>query len=869
MSCLADRRHATPCVCVVGSVLIAAAGMVHADEGSYRFDDRLLIGSGLAGGSLERFNRADQVDPGTYLVDVHVNDAYVSREEVVLRAVADGVAPCLTEAFIQKTLQVRALERTPADDAGTHCQDLTARLPGMQFTFDAAHLRLDLWLPQALLARAAHDRVDADRWDPGETMAFVNYDANASHSSVTAGAGSDYASLGINAGLNLGLWRVRHQTNATYSRAQGNTSDDWNSIRTYAERPMPRLRSTLSVGSQNTEGNLFGSIGYRGVRLASDDRMIPDAQRNYAPRVQGMAAGKARVVVSQNGRKLQETMVAPGPFLIDDIYGAAYGGDLDVQVLGVDGSVSGFSVPFSAVPESVRPGYSRYSATVGEAFADGDERRAFAELTHQRGVSNLLTVNAGARVAEDYLGLLVGGVLATRQGAFGTNAIFSRVKEDGARPLQGYRLELNYSKTFQATDTTVTLAGYRYSSQGYRDLADAVGAAGTPAPGEVGMEGSRNQRNQFHVLANQRLGNHGGLYVSGSAADYFDGGQRDAQFQLGYSNTWRRLSYSLSLSRQRDCAGTLADAGFVPSLPSDPGRVERCPARNTLGLSVSVPLGTSPRAPVASAVASSSPGDPGGDRYQAVLSGTLGEARATSYSVAGGQGSARDGGQWSGSLQTQTPVASLSAGIAGSAGYRQANAGMRGAVVVHREGVTFGPYVGDTFALLKASGASGSRVRGGQGARVDRNGFALVPSLSPYRNNAIGLDPQGIADDAELVDTERKVAPYAGAALRVEFKTLGGRPLVIRATRADGLALPLGATVLDDQGVAIGMVGQGGQVYARAATQRGELHVSWGPGMDDGCRLPYSLDGADARGRGLVVLQGTCVGTTGDDRTPR
>ncbi len=59
----------------------------------------------------------------------------------------------------------------------------------------------------------------------------------------------------------------------------------------------------------------------------------------------------------------------------------------------------------------------------------------------------------------------------------------------------------------------------------------------------------------------------------------------------------------------------------------------------------------------------------------------------------------------------------------------------------HRDGLTLGPNVGDTFALVEAKGASGAGVRGGQGARVDGNGYALVPSLSPYRYNPICLDP--------------------------------------------------------------------------------------------------------------------------------
>lgn len=52
------------------------------------------------------------------------------------------------------------------------------------------------------------------------------------------------------------------------------------------------------------------------------------------------------------------------------------------------------------------------------------------------------------------------------------------------------------------------------------------------------------------------------------------------------------------------------------------------------------------------------------------------------------------------------------------------------------------------------------------------------------------------------------------------FRTLTGHPLLIQARREDGSVLPLGAVVVDDGGAAIGMVGQGGQVYARAENQR-------------------------------------------------
>ncbi len=215
-------------------------------------------------------------------------------------------------------------------------------------------------------------------------------------------------------------------------------------------------------------------MGYRGLRLATDDRMLPESLRQYAPQVRGTADSKARVVISQNGRKIRETTVAPGPFVIDDLYDSAYAGDLDVQVFEADGSVSSFSVPFASVPESMRPGLSRYSFTLGQARQYGDGDDLFADFTYQRGMSNALTANLGARVAEDYLALLGGGVLATRFGAFGLNSTYSSARvEDGARK-QGWRIGLDYSRTFQPTRTTLTLAGYRYSTEGYRDLGDAL-----------------------------------------------------------------------------------------------------------------------------------------------------------------------------------------------------------------------------------------------------------------------------------------------------------------------------------------------------------------------------------------------------------
>ena len=170
--------------------------------------------------------------------------------------------------------------------------------------------------------------------------------------------------------------------------------------------------------------------------------------------------------------------------------------------------------------------------------------------------------------------------------------------------------------------------------------------------------------------------------------------------------------------------------------------------------------------------------------------------------------------------------------------------------MAHRGGVTLGPYVGDTFALIEAPGASGARVMDGQGARVDRFGYALAPSLVPYHYNTVALNPEGMNDKAELEDGQRRVAPYAGATVRLHFNTVRGQALLITA-RPDNAPIPMGANVLDAAGNCVGMVGQANQVYLRSDKRAGELTLNWGDAPASSARcITACLPGKTARFNG-------------------
>ncbi len=187
----------------------------------------------------------------------------------------------------------------------------------------------------------------------------------------------------------------------------------------------------LTLGDRYTSNSLFGSLSFNGAKLASDQRMWPQGRRGFAPEVRGVAGASARVVVRQLGQIIYETSVPTGAFVISDLYNTQDRGDLQVEVFEANVRVSTFTVPYASVPDSVRPGNWQYEVAMGRVRHFNSIDNQFAEGVVQHGLNNVLTLNGGVRVADDYVAGLFGTVIATPIGAFGTNATWSHADVNG------------------------------------------------------------------------------------------------------------------------------------------------------------------------------------------------------------------------------------------------------------------------------------------------------------------------------------------------------------------------------------------------------------------------------------------------------
>lgn len=820
---------------------------LYADDMEYSFDETLLLGQGYNSDYLQQLVDGPDILPGQYQVDLFLNGRFISRELLHFIALNDGsVEPCIEESIWTKAGVLPAY-LVPAPIAGVCSLGYTAK--GNIYSFDSASLKLELSVPQAYMDTKPRGYISSEQWDGGETALFVNYSGNYYRSEATSGKQSANESgyIGLNSGFNLGLWRIRNQSTYQYRNSGVGSDTEFKSLRSYATRALPFWQSELSLGELYTRSTVFGSISFKGFQLQSDTRMLPTSQRGYAPTVTGIAQTTAKVVIKQNGREIYQTTVAAGPFEINDLYPTSYQGDLLVEVTEADGRISSFTVPFSAVPGSMRAGQSQYALSMGKSVNTGEDGY-FTDFTYELGLSNLLTLNSGLRLASDYVAVSGGGVISTDIGAFGATGVYSHAKlKDYVNDVEsesGWRLGLNYSRAFES-GTSITLAGYKYSTEGYRELSDIFYQRAYLQSGYDYSSTNYLQKAEMVLSMTQDLGEWGSFSVSGTKRQYRDGRGDDDAYQMSYSNQFGPVSLGMNYSRQ-----------YLNQTDSTVGGAITTKAKDDVwSLNLSIPLGASNS--VSTGYSSNSSGT---DSYYAGMSGILDDDNTLSYGINAGW---QDDGytsnnSFSGVLNKRMSLASMGVNYSRSDSYQQWGGNIRGAVVVHDGGITLGQTVGDTFAIIEAPNAQGAAVKNSWGTYINSNGYALMPSLMPYRANDISLDSANIDEEVELLETRQVVTPYAGAAVRVKYDTRRGKAALFITKLNDGSIVPLGATIYGEQNQNIGTVGQAGLTYVRLDKPVGKLRLNWGTGVKDNCEIQYDISSEPIESK-LIRLPAICT----------
>ncbi|ECJ4505646.1 fimbrial biogenesis outer membrane usher protein [Salmonella enterica subsp. salamae] len=809
-------------------IVLTGSGMLctTANAEEYYFDPTMLetTKSGMQTTDLSRFSKKYAQLPGTYQVDIWLNKKKVSQKKITFIANAEQLLePQFTvEQLRELGIKVDEIPALAEKDNDSVINSLEQIIPGTAAEFDFNHQRLNLSIPQIALYRDARGYVSPSRWDDGIPTLFTNYSFTGSENRYRQGNRSQRQYLNMQNGANFGPWRLRNYS--TWTR--NDQASNWNTISSYLQRDIKALKSQLLMGESATSGSIFSSYTFTGVQLASDDNMLPNSQRGFAPTVRGIANSSAIVTIRQNGYVIYQSNVPAGAFEINDLYPSSNSGDLEVTIEESDGTQRHFIQPYSSLPMMQRPGHLKYSATAGRYRADAgsdSKEPEFAEATAIYGLNNTFTLYGGLLGSEDYYALGVGiGSTLGALGALSMDINRADTQFDNQYSFDGYQWRTQYIKDIPETNTNIAVSYYRYTNDGYFSFDEA---------NTRNLNYNSRQKSEIQFNISQTIFDGVSLYASGSQQDYWGNNEKNRNISVGVSGQQWGIGYSLNYqySRYTDENNDRA-----------------------LSLNLSIPLERwLPRSRVSYQMTSQK------DRptqHEMRLDGSLLDDGRLSYSL---EQSLDDDNNHNSSLNAsyRSPYGTFSGGYNYGNDSRQYNYGVTGGVVIHPHGVTLSQYLGNAFALIDANGASGVKIQNYPGIATDPFGYAVVPYLTTYQENRLSVDTTQLPDNVDLEQTTQFVVPSRGAMVAARFNANIGYRVLVTVSDRNGKPLPFGALASNDETGQQSIVDEGGILYLSGVSSKSQSWtVRWGNQAAQQCQFAFSTPDSEPT---ASVLQGT------------
>jgi outer membrane usher protein PapC len=797
-----------------GLILLPGTAMA---AGDIEFNTDVLDLSDRTNIDLSQFARSGFILPGTYSMVVQINNQAIAEHTVAFYPPDNdpkGSQACLSPALVD----LLGLKASGAAELkwwkGSDCLDIES-LPGMEVSGDLATSTLNISVPQAYLEYSAINWDPPSRWDEGVPGLLVDYNMTVQSSYQKNDGTRNNLSGNGTLGANAGAWRLRADWQGRVEKGLDSGYGDPQQLewsRYYAYRAVPALKARLTVGEDYLYSDLFDSFRYTGAALISDASQLPPNLRGYAPEVVGVAKTNARVVISQKGRVLYETLVAAGPYRIQDLNDAV-SGTLDVRVEEQDGSVHTFQIDTAGIPYLTRPGQVRYKLAAGRPsdLQYGADGNVFGTGEFSWGVSNGWSLFGGAITDNNYRALSVGA----GRDLLALGAVSLDVTQSHAsvwnQTLSGKSYRLQYSKHFEQYDSQVTFAGYRFSEKNYLSMSEYLDARHYGLNGERGgienveyIEGWKpigDSKALYTVTLNKQFRDLGAtVYASYNKQTYW--GRPDTQrWNLSMSRYFnvgsvRNMSLSLNMYRSQEYA--YKDSGMA--------------------LTVSLPLGRSGTLSMDGSRTS------GKESYSTRYSDRIDERN--SYQLSASDSSA------SGYLSHIGDQADIDL----SASSQQGNGRTLSASI--RGGGTLTPYgaalhrtnaVGGTRLMLDTGGVPDVPVRGyGVSTRTNAFGKAVISDIGSYQRTAASVDLESLPSNVEATQSVTQLTLTEGAIGYRSLDVIAGEKAMAVLRLPDGSSPPFGATVKNLKQQDTGIVNDGGAVYLSGIQAGEQMIVSWG-----------------------------------------
>ncbi|MFM5870716.1 fimbria/pilus outer membrane usher protein [Aeromonas veronii] len=808
--------------------------------------DKTMFGE-LAGVDINQISKLG-VLPGRYYVDVYLNKRYVESVEMDFISDSDSshaeISPCLTIAKLESYgVKVEDSLVGRGREHDFECVNISV-IPNANVVFDVNEQAVNIKVPQAYVQQKSlvDKSKDPSFWNDGVPGGIINYRAIMSRYNAPSYNADNYY-LNLEPGFNSGPWRVRSSLNANKN---GDAELKWNYVNTYAERGLGGIKSRLWLGETYTRSSLFDSVPVMGAVIKTDEEMLPTHMREKSPSVRGYAAVDSTIEIRQSGNLIYSEVVSAGPYEISNIQGSYSSGELEVTVLGGDGTREVYTVPYSR-PAIVLPENTLlYSASGGfyRSSRNDVERMPFGELTLAYGTPWEVTLQGGAQYSDKYKAVSVGsGVGLGFWGDISVSSTVAIAEEKNKSVIVSQRNRARYNKFFDKTGSSISIDSSLYSKSEFLSLAEVMETYRVEDDssffGDSIRGNTASKKWSSSVSLSQPLNEYGSFRISAVRDSYYNGREDNSKVGVSYSKALGKIGLSLNYDRGKVYYQT-GESKW----------------NNLFGLSLSMPVN----------LFSTGNGylsynyqrrDINDARQDVSLSSNAFDKQlAFGVRLQNGMDVRHcDGcmssvnGTWYGKY------AELGGGYSYSENSENMNALISGGILLHQQGITFGQPMRDVVGLVSVNGADDVSIMNGIGVRTDSEGSALVNALSAYRVNQVSLDPTSIPDDTFLNVTDKKVIPTKGAIVPIVFPVVKGGNALITLKAIDARKPPFGAVVTGKNNT--GYVDQDGRVFMYGLERFGSMQVRWGGGQQ--CSFSYDLEGLVKNKAGIYELETSCI----------
>ena len=743
---------------------------------------------------------------GQHNVAVSVNGVKFGVKSIsFIRDDEAAIKPCMP-ILLLKRANVDLISLKKIDNVS--CIVLEKELPGAKTDYDYDEDSIEVTIPQVYLKEVPEGYIDPALWEEGINAFSTNYTLSSSNFFQKGNKTDTAYFANFFSILRMNQWRFYSYD--TFDGGNGR-NNKINHLQAYAKRPLRSLRAELSLGDFSSVGERFPTVALRGIALQTDERMFPWTQKGYAPIINGIANSNAVVTISQNGNILHEQNVPPGEFRITDLYALGYGGDLTVQVKESNGKTVNYTVPYSNLPEILRKGYFKYSLLSGKLIDNGLKGNSVLnEGTIHYGLTNNLTLFGGLQYVSDntYKSINSGVAFNTSLGAISaemTQSWSSDIEElKGGNAFKNRSLfKLSLAKALNNTGTNFHIASYYLTGKNYYNVADAFYKRRQLKKNELwDMD---RYKNRFEAVLSQQLPDVFGklsLTFLREQGNYsIKNNDKRISYLFGYRNHYRAMNYSIGVNKSYLSDGNKETQYYLNlSMPFGFKKTTR-PSLN-VGLSYN-----SDDTSVRTSINGTAQHDSSTSSFSSYFSQS--SKHGSDFGISFGNTDAY--------LQKNINYSQSMSGYA-------VGGNLSGGLLIHPDGIQFSAYLPDTVALIEAKGAEGGSVSGNKHSRIDKKGYAISGSITPYQENTILLETKGTSLGFDSAEDSQVVIPTVSSVVKKVFNNKNERALVVKVKDVNNKWLPFGSTIYSKEKL-VGTLSQGGMVLLELDNGDGRFNV--------------------------------------------